>query len=60
MGYNCVVLWIADNGIDIQINQIKSKSFLDDRKIAAVMNMQKSADNVYIFIFAVQLILITK
>lgn len=60
MGYNCVVLWIADNGIDIQINQIKSKSFLDDRKIAAVMNMQKSAAKVYIFIFAVQLILITK
>lgn len=60
MGYNCVVLWIADNGIDIQINQIKSKSFLDDRKIAAIMNTQKSADKVYIFIFAVQLILITK
>ena len=57
MGYNCVVLWIADNGIDIQI---KLKSFFDDRKIAAVMNMQKSADKVYIFIFAVQLILITK
>lgn len=60
MGYNCVVLWIADNGIDIQINQIKSKSFLDDRKIAAIMNTQKSADKVYIFIFDVQLILITK
>lgn len=57
MGYNCVVLWIADNGIDIQI---KLKSFLYDRKIAAVMNTQKSADKVYIFIFAVQLILITK
>ena len=57
MGYNCVVLWIADNGIDIQI---KLKSFLDDRKIAAAMNMQKSADKVYIFIFAVQLILITE
>ena len=57
MGYNCVVLWIADNGIDIQI---KLKRFLDDRKIAAIMNTQKSADKVYIFIFAVQLILITK
>ena len=57
MSYNCVVLWIADNGIDIQI---KLKRFLDDMKIAAVMNMQKSADKVYIFIFAVQLILITK
>ena len=57
MGYNCVVLWIADNGIDIQI---KLKSFFDDRKIAAIMNTQKSADKVYIFIFAVQLILITK
>lgn len=57
MGYNCVVLWIDDNGIDIQI---KLKRFLDDRKIAAVRNTQKSADKVYIFIFAVQLILITK
>ena len=57
MGYNCLVLWIADNGIDIQI---KLKRFLDDRKIAAVMNTQKSADKAYIFIFAVQLILITK